>query len=214
MTFGERLQYALKLRNKRQVDLCQATGLSSTLVSMYANDKCEAKSDKAFLIADYLDINELWLMGLSDEIERNYTEDEIYKTSKVDFFRVPLYTPLCCGNGGFNEDNIIEYVPVPSKGLSSPDRYFAQEAKGESMKDAGISSGDLLIFEKTNSVDSGVIGCFCIDENEAMCKKYSVKNGIIMLMPMNSDFEPIIVDPLDECFKCLGKLKKIIKDVK
>ena len=70
----------------------------------------------------------------------------------------------------------------------------------------------MLIFEKTAKVDIGVIGCFCVDENEAMCKKFNTLNGIIMLQPMNSDFEPVVIDPVDECFRCLGKLKKVIKD--
>lgn len=48
--------------------------------------------------------------------------------------------------------------------------YFAQYAKGESMKDAGINDGDLLIFERTDKVDDGVIGCFCDEDNVATCK--------------------------------------------
>ena len=211
-TIGDRIRERRIQLGMSQEELAAKVGYESkstiNKIESGVNTKRGLNQSKIKAFADALKTTPSFIMGWTDD------SDSIYKESGIDFFRIPLYTPLCCGNGGFNEDNIIEYVPVPSKGLSSPDRYFAQEAIGESMKDAGISSGDLLIFEKTNSVDSGVIGCFCIDENEAMCKKYSVKNGIIMLMPMNSDFEPIIVDPLDECFKCLGKLKKIIKDVK
>ena len=103
-------------------------------------------------------------------------------------------------------------IPVPSKGLNPRAEYFAQYAKGESMKDAGINDGDLLIFERTSQIDDGVIGCFCDEDNVATCKKYKELNGIIMLQPMNSEFEPIVVDPLKDNFMCLGKLKKVIKD--
>ena len=68
MTFGERLQYALNLRNKRASDLSRATGLSQPLISQYLSDKFEAKNDKVVLIANYLKIDPLWLMGLSDEM--------------------------------------------------------------------------------------------------------------------------------------------------
>lgn len=81
------------------------------------------------------------------------------------------------------------------------------------MKDAGINDGDLLVFEKASVVPVGTIGCFCIDENEATCKKYKELNGIIMLHPMNSDFDVIIIDPLNTSFRCLGKLKKVVKDI-
>lgn len=206
ITIARNIKNLRESRGLNQYELGEKLGVSDKTVSSWEIGRTEPNMGYVQAMCE--------LFHVSAEVLIYGSDEQVYKKSGIDFFRIPLYTPLCCGNGGFNEDNIIEYVPVPSKGLSSPDRYFAQEAIGESMKDAGISSGDLLIFEKTNSVDSGVIGCFCIDENEAMCKKYSVKNGIIMLMPMNSDFEPIIVDPLDECFKCLGKLKKIIKDVK
>lgn len=213
MTFGERLNYALKLRNKKASDLSRATGLSKSLISQYLNDKFEAKNDKALVIAEYLNVSPLWLMGLSDDVDTKTSQDEImYKEIGFEFFRLPLYAPICCGNGGFADDNIIEYVAIPSRGLSSPENYFCQIAKGDSMTDAGIDDGDLLVFEKTSQIYSGMIGCFCIDENEAMCKKYSVMNGIIILQPMNSKYEPIAVDPTNECFKCVGVLRKSIKD--
>ncbi len=68
MTFGERLQYALNMRNKKASDLSRATGLSQSLISQYLSDKFEAKNDKAVLIANYLNVDPLWLMGLSDEM--------------------------------------------------------------------------------------------------------------------------------------------------
>ena len=139
-------------------------------------------------------------------------DEKVYNDIEVSYVKVPLYETLCCGNGGFVDDNIIDMIPVPSKGLSKSAKYFAQYASGESMKDAGISDGDLLIFEKVNKVDDGVIGCFCIDTNTATCKKYKELNGIIMLQPMNADYDPIVVDPLNNNIRCLGKLKKVIKD--
>lgn len=68
MTFGEKLQYALNMRNKKASDLSRATGLSQSLISQYLSDKFEAKNDKAVLIANYLNVDPLWLMGLSDEM--------------------------------------------------------------------------------------------------------------------------------------------------
>lgn len=140
------------------------------------------------------------------------SDEEIYQKLKIDYIKIPLYSSICCGNGGFNDDNILEYIPIPNKGLVSNKTYFGQYAEGNSMKEAGIGDGDLLIFEKVSKVDNGVIGCFCIDDNRAMCKKYREQNGIIILQPMNSNFEPIIIDPLNNNFRCVGKLKKVIKD--
>ena len=148
------------------------------------------------------------LMGLDDSDD----DARMYTSASINFIRIPLYAPLCCGDGLFVDDQIEGMIAVPSDGLSlPPDHYFAQRAKGTSMKDAGIADGDILVFEKTSVPESGMIGCFCIDENEAVCKKYKESSGIITLQAMNSDYEPIIINPENEHFSCIGKLKKVIK---
>ena len=189
-------------------DVARALNVNKSTISRYESENIK-KMPIDFIkpLANVLKCSPEYLMGWIDE-----DSADMYKQSGIDFFRIPLYSPICCGDGGFNEDNILEYVPVPSKGLSNPDNYFCQIADGNSMIDAGIDNGDLLVFEKVNRIDTGNIGCFCVDENTAMCKKYTVVNNIVMLMPMNSDYEPVIVDPLDSCFRCIGRLRKVIKD--
>lgn len=164
---------------------------------------------KVVEFANALNTTISYLMN-DDEIKNN--DKFMYESLNMNYITVPLYSPLCCGNGGFVSDNVIEYVPVPSKGLSNATEYFCQIAHGDSMKDAGIDDGDLLIFEKTPKVSNGQIGCFCIDDNIATCKKFKEQNGLIMLQPMNSNYDPIPVDPMNSSFKCLGKLKKSIKE--
>lgn len=191
-------------------------GCTNAYVSLLENDKIKSPSLTIIRkISNAMGIELDYLLEMMDDmnVSLKKEDDTIYQSAGIDFIRIPLYSPICCGNGGFVEDNILEFVPVPSKGLSNTSEYFCQIAEGESMKDAGINNGDLLVFEKTIQVHNGQIGCFCIDENEATCKKYKEQNGLIMLQPMNSDFDSIPVDPMNSSFKCLGKLKKIIKEV-
>lgn len=206
-----KIKDVLKLRRKELkltlLDVAKACDVSEGTVSRWeSGDIGDMKRSRIAALAKILQISPAIIVGSEED-------EEIYQSVGLEFIRIPLYGSLCCGDGGFNDDNIIEFIPVPSKGLSGdPDNYFCQIALGESMKDAGINTGDLLVFEKSMQAEIGVIGCFCIDENEAMCKKFNVLNGIIMLQPLNSEFEPIVVDPMNECFRCLGKLKKVIKD--
>lgn len=179
-------------------------GVGKSTVRKWENGMIENMGrDKISLLAKALDISPLLLLGM---------DEEIYESIGIDYTRIPLYNNLCCGNGGFVDDNIIEMIPVPSKGLNPNLEYFCQYAEGESMKDAGINDGDLLVFEKTDKVDYGVIGCFCTEDNIATCKKFTEMNGIMMLQPMNSDFPSIPIDPYNNNVRCIGKLKKVIKD--
>ncbi|MCI6754221.1 S24 family peptidase [Galactobacillus timonensis] len=117
-----------------------------------------------------------------------------------------IYGALSCGTGLFVEDEVIGHVSVPLAMLPSRSaEYFAQYASGDSMEGVGIFDGDLLVFEKTAALDNGQIGCFCIDENIATCKKFSRIGGSVMLMPANDKYQPIIISPENECFRILGR---------
>lgn len=212
-TLSNRLKFAMDKIEISQSELVRRTGINKGALSGYLNDRYQPKQKAIYQLAKALNVNEAWLMGYDVPMERDISIDEdMYKSANIDFMRIPLYPPICCGDGGFVDENIIEYIPVPSKGLGDPNNYYCQLAQGDSMKDAGIDEGDLLVFEKTSQVYTGMIGAFCIDENEATCKKYTESNGMIILKPMNSNYDPIPVDPLNEHFRCVGKLKKSIKN--
>lgn len=206
-----RIKEAIEKSGLTLMELQTKTGISKSAIQRYASGETDKiPVDAVKLLAKATNVSAIYLMGWDASQQNN--DEQIYKSAGIDFIRVPLYSNLCCGNGGFVEDNILEYVPVPSKGLSATAEYFCQIASGESMKDAGINDGDLLVFEKTPYITNGSIGCFCVDDNVATCKKYKEQNGMIMLQPMNSEFDSIPVDPMNNSFRCLGKLKKAIKD--
>ena len=79
------------------------------------------------------------------------------------------------------------------------------------MIDAGINDGDLLVFEKTNILENGNIGAFCVDNEEAVCKRFrKSEQGLIMLLPATEKYDPIIVDVENTCFRIVGKLALVI----
>lgn len=204
MNIGNLLKRKRQELNLTLEEVGNIVGVGKSTVRKWENGMIENMGrDKIALLAKALNISPLVLLDM---------DEEIYNSADIDFTRVPLYDKLCCGNGGFVDDNIIEMIPIPSKGLNKQKEYFCQYAEGESMKDAGINDGDLLVFEKTDKIDYGVIGCFCTEDNVATCKKLTEMNGIMMLQPMNSDFDAIPIDPLNNNIRCIGKLKKVIKD--
>lgn len=121
---------------------------------------------------------------------------------------IPLYSSICCGMGLFVEENIEDYIAVPDRYINSNKEYFANIAKGDSMIGKGINDGDTLIFEKTNVLESGQIGSFCInDGNDCVCKIFRrLNNGMIVLESANPKYDPIIIDVTNECFRIIGKL--------
>lgn len=206
---SKNIRYLRKKRKLSQSKLGEYVNKSESTIQMWETGFRSPTMGSVQILSDVFNvsINDLMTVDLQNE-----NDEKMYQQLEMTYIKIPLYNRLCCGDGGFVDDNIIEMIPIPSKGLNPNLEYFCQYADGESMKDAGINDGDLLVFEKTDKVDYGVIGCFCTEDNIATCKKFTEMNGIMMLQPMNSDFSPIPIDPLNNNVRCIGKLKKVIKD--
>jgi SOS-response transcriptional repressors (RecA-mediated autopeptidases) len=202
--FAHNLKKQLLIKNKTQADIVNDLKLTSSTVSDWANAKKYPRMDKVQMIADYLGIYK------SDLIEEK--DEEIYKSANISFIKIPLYEPISCGTGAFVEDNIIDYIAVPDDGLNPYKEYFAQIADGNSMIDVGIANGDIIVFEKSNTIDDGKIGCFCIDEGVATCKKIKKGPSFIQLIPANPKYDPIVIDLNNTNFRVVGILKKAIKN--
>ena len=196
-----------KLRERKgltQEELAAKVGYTSaTTINKIESGTNKLKQEKIKIFADVLECTVSELLGI-DEI------NNLRPISSMDIRKIPLYDFISCGEGGFVDDNIIDFVSLPASMFSARKEYFAQYAKGDSMINANINNGDLVIFEKTSSVTNGMIGCFCVDDNIATCKRLSISNDQIILLPENPSYSPIIVSV--ESFKCIGKLAFVIND--
>ena len=208
-----------KLRIEKNLtirELANELDVSYSSIGMYEQGRRQPNYETLEKIADFFNVDMNFLLGKS-EIRNSYNmgldekDEKIYKALKLNYIYVPRYSNICCGNGGFADDNVLEFVPVPNDGLNENKEYFCQYATGDSMADM-IQDGDLIIFEKCSVPAVNAIGCFCVGENESMCKKFTVVNGVPILKPLNSVYDPVIVNTED--FKCLGILKKIIKTIR
>lgn len=190
----DRIADALEIRKMTAKDLADKTGISKASISQYMNGKVKPKADRIYLIAKALNVNEAWLLGYGVPME-NETEPNA----------VPLYSRVSCGVGMFIDDLIEDYITIPARLLNPKKEYFAVTASGDSMIDKGIIDGDVLVFEKTQHLENGQIGCFCIDNNCAVCKVYRSLNGMILLESANEKYDPIVVDVINDCFRIIGK---------
>jgi transcriptional regulator with XRE-family HTH domain len=71
-TFVDRLKYAMSRKKMKQADLVEITGIGKSSISQYLSGQYMPKQKNLYLIAKALDVNEDWLIGNSDDIDRNY----------------------------------------------------------------------------------------------------------------------------------------------
>ena len=108
------------------------------------------------------------------------------------FTRVPLVGTVTAGAPILAAEQIESYIPFAGS-LSSDKTLFALRVRGESMINAGILDGDIIIAEKTPVAANGEIVVAMI-EDEATVKRFYKENGHFRLQPENDAFEPIITN--------------------
>lgn len=116
---------------------------------------------------------------------------------------IPLLGTVTAGVPILATQQIEEYIAL--SGVSG-NNLFALHVRGDSMINAGIYDGDIIIVEQTPVADNGEIVVALIDD-EATVKRFYKENGHFRLQPENDKYEPIIVD---EC-AILGRLKTLIR---
>ncbi len=112
---------------------------------------------------------------------------------------VPIVGTVAAGLPILAEENFEGYIGFV--GEKNESGLFALKVKGESMIEAGILDGDIVIAEKTCYAENGEI-VVALVENEATVKTFFRENGHYRLQPENSTMEPIIVSEVD----ILGKV--------
>lgn len=122
---------------------------------------------------------------------------------------VPILGSIACGIPKFAEENIEEYVKLPISLFGSGD-FFILKAYGDSMIEAGIDDGDLVLIRQQNSAEEGQI-VVALVEDEATLKRYypEPKQHRIRLHPENSQMDDIYVDNCE----IQGIAVKVLKDL-
>lgn len=119
--------------------------------------------------------------------------------------QVPLIGTVTAGLPILAVEQIEGYVPYTGT-VSRDKSLFALHVRGESMINAGIFDGDIVIVEKTPAAENGDIVVALI-EDEATVKTFYKENGHLRLQPENDTMEPIIVKEVI----ILGKVKALLR---
>ncbi|MDZ7711496.1 MAG: transcriptional repressor LexA [Roseovarius sp.] len=100
-------------------------------------------------------------------------------------------------------------VCVPADMISGRGDHYALEVKGDSMIDAGINSGDVVIVRETSVADNGDIVVALIEDHEATLKRFSRRGHTIVLEAANPAYEPRVLP--EEMVRVQGRLVGLIR---
>jgi repressor LexA len=129
-----------------------------------------------------------------------------------DVHRLPLLGEIAAGGPLLAEQNVEEYVAVPEP-LARGGEEFLLRVKGDSMINAGILEGDLVVVRRQQDARNGdiVVALAGADEtaDEATVKRFFREDGRIRLQPENDALEPIYTDYVEVLGKVTGVFRSL-----
>lgn len=195
-TFADRLKRILKIRNMKQVELCEKTKLSSGLINKYIKGKALAKQDKLTILAEALEVNPVWLMGYNVPMDKDYGKQKIGSINVINL----------------STNEVIQTIPFLYRtdiAEENPDKYFAIIASDNSMAPL-LDVGDIAIIRKYEKFVNQKVYLLKIKGGFPIIRKV-IKNDadMIELQALNMWNYPVQTDLMFSDIEILGNVVKI-----
>lgn len=187
-------------------EICAALGIKSTST---AHKDIESLVKQGYLVKDPSKPRALMVVDpVSGRQANGAGQENGISQLRDDVIDIPVVGRVAAGTPILAEQNIEDTFPLPARYASSGTNFMLR-VHGESMIEAGIMDGDLILVQQSETASNGEIVVAMIDgfESEATVKTFYKENGHIRLQPENSSMSPIIVKDV----RILGKVKGVFR---
>ena len=192
MDIGKQIKRLRKERKYTQAHLAELLGTKPTTVASWEQGRNKPLMDKVQKMAIIFNVPIAEIVGGE---ENDTPSNIIYPLSDgLQRVTIPIIGEIACGDPITAEENIEGYTeetfekPIPSGTL------FALRCKGHSMEPT-IHDGSLVTIREQPDVEDGEIAAVLVDgDTEATLKRVKRQGDLVMLMPDNKNYDPIILD--------------------
>ena len=184
-------------------EICSALGIKSTSTT---HKDIESLVRQGYLVKDPSKPRALMVVDPNEKSGHTApVSGNVTAFPEKDIVEIPIVGRVAAGTPILAEENIEDTFPIPAR-YAAGGTNFMLRVRGESMIEAGIMDGDIVIVEKTATAENGDIVVALIDD-EATVKTFYKENGHIRLQHENDEFEPIITNEV----AILGKVVSLIR---
>ena len=206
--FSERLFKLVKENNTDINMLARILGIKSkSTIYRYMNGEMSPKITTIKYLAEYFNVNEIWLMGYDVPMKKNTNaESNVFPTTDIPE-KVPIVGKISAGLPILATENIEGYEFAPSSQIKKGYTYFYLRVQGDSMN-LKFSEGDIVLIQRQDTLENDEIGAILVDGNDATVKKYKFENGLVILEPMSTNPENTvqIYNPKKINIQIIGKV--------
>jgi repressor LexA len=191
--------------------LSQDTAYSQGYISDVESGRSGASRDFAIATAKATGVTLDFIFGTEreSEVTKPVALQKIKESfsEMLDIVYLPVIGNISAGKPILADENIEYYLPYPAQEYN-PERNFVLRVQGESMKDAGILDGDLVVIRQQPVAENGQIVAVRFKDNGVTLKKFYYENETILLKPCNAAYEPM---KLNENIEIIGIAVSITK---
>ena len=186
-------------------EICTALDIKSTST---AHKDIENLVKHGYLVKDPSKPRALMVVDPEGQANNSKANSNINMHEREDIIDIPVIGRVAAGTPILAEQNIEDTFPVPARYAGTGTNYMLR-VRGESMIEAGIMDGDLILVQQADNAYNGeiVVAMIYGFESEATVKTVYKENDYIRLQPENSSMSPIIVKDV----KILGKVKGVFR---
>ncbi len=123
---------------------------------------------------------------------------------------VPLVGRIAAGGPILAEENLETVMTLPESLVGSGE-LFMLEVRGDSMIEAGILDGDLVVVRSQPDVENGDIAAFLVDGEEAVVKRLERRDGRVVLHSENPAYEPLV---FTDGVQALGRVVTVLRTLR
>jgi repressor LexA len=129
--------------------------------------------------------------------------------SSVHALELPVMGRIAAGVPIEAISEVSHHVAVPGSMLSGKGQHYALEVKGDSMIEAGINDGDIVVIREQTTAENGDIVVALVEDHEATLKRFRRKGSMIALEAANPAYETRVFP--DHLVKVQGRLVGLIR---
>ncbi len=185
--FAERLFSLVKENNTDVNVLAQKMGIKSkSTIYRYMNAEMSPKITTVKYLAEYYNVNPIWLMGYDVDMRKKSKLDKLGNP----VVEIPILGTVKAGYDYLAQENWIGTIDIDKK-LADSGEFFALKVKGDSMAPVLIED-DIVIIKKQDDFENGDIVVAIVNGDEATIKKGKKSESKILLQPFNTNYDPLI----------------------
>lgn len=188
-TLGSRLREIMLERGMNYEQFGALLGMRPQTLNRYVLGQREPKARVLSEMAERLGVDPQWLLGC-DVPRRSIPAEAALPGEQL----LPILGTIRAGIPTLAQQEVLGYLSanVPDSGT-----YFYLKVSGDSMVNAGIVNGDLVLIRQQSTAEEGQIVVCLVDNEDATLKRFRQQNGWVILQPENPAYAPRLIPERD-----------------